>query len=53
MTPSRNSYDPRFFSDPTRYTPERWLQSSEEQLAAMNRVFMPFAAGSRGCLGMQ
>ncbi|KAL3440938.1 cytochrome P450 [Aspergillus insuetus] len=31
----------------------RWLQSDEQQLAAMSRVFMPFAHGRRGCLGMQ
>ncbi|CAD6568589.1 MAG: hypothetical protein ASARMPRED_001868 [Alectoria sarmentosa] len=52
MNPTRNSYDPRFFPAPMKYTPERWLQSSEEHLAAMNHVFMPFAAGKRGCLGM-
>ena len=52
MTPTRNSYDTRFFPEPKKFTPERWLQD-EETVAAMNHVFMPFAAGSRGCLGMQ
>ena len=52
MTPNRNSYDTKFFPEPTKFTPERWLQD-EETVAAMNHVFMPFAAGSRGCLGMQ
>lgn len=52
MTPTRNSYDPQFFPEPEKFAPERWLQS-EETVAAMNRVFMPFAYGRRGCLGMQ
>ncbi|RAK99752.1 cytochrome P450 [Aspergillus ibericus CBS 121593] len=51
MTPTRNSYDEKYFPDPYRFAPERWLQS-EDQVAAMNRVFMPFAHGRRGCLGM-
>ncbi|KAL6719251.1 hypothetical protein ACLMJK_003488 [Lecanora helva] len=51
MTPTRNSYDTKFFPEPAKFIPERWLQS-EEMVAAMNHVFMPFAAGSRGCLGM-
>ena len=53
MTPTRNGYDTRFFPDPMRYFPERWLESSDEQLAAMNRVFLPFATGTRGCLGVK
>ena len=51
MTPTRNSYDPAYFPDPTVFAPERWLQADERALARMNHVFMPFAAGSRGCLG--
>ena len=50
MTPTRNSYDPTYLLDPSLFAPERWLQDGET-LARMNRVFMPFAAGSRGCLG--
>ena len=53
MTPTRNSYDPAYFPDPTVFAPERWLQADEKALARMNHVFMPFAAGSRGCLGRQ
>lgn len=51
MTPTRNSYDPAYFPNPTIFAPERWLQADEKALARMNHVFMPFAAGSRGCLG--
>ena len=52
MTPTRNSYDIRFFPEPCKFNPGRWLQE-EETVANMQRVFMPFAAGRRGCLGMQ
>ncbi|KAI9719177.1 MAG: hypothetical protein M1828_006270 [Chrysothrix sp. TS-e1954] len=51
MTPTRNSYDTRYFPDPSVFTPERWL-GEEDKVASMNHVFMPFAAGRRGCLGM-
>lgn len=52
MTLDRNSYDTKFFPEPRKFAPERWLQD-EETVAAMDHVFMPFAAGTRGCLGMQ
>jgi cytochrome P450 len=53
MTPNRNALDEKFFLDPDSFVPDRWLQSDEQQLAAINRLFMPFAHGRRGCLGMQ
>lgn len=52
MTPTRNSYDEKYFPNPAVFMPERWLQD-EATLAAMNYVFMPFAHGRRGCLGLQ
>lgn len=52
MTPTRHSYDPEFFPEPMNFAPERWLQD-DETVARMHRVFMPFAHGRRGCLGMQ
>ncbi|KAL2837088.1 cytochrome P450 [Aspergillus pseudodeflectus] len=51
MTPTRHVYDERFFPDPARFAPGRWLQP-DDKLAPMNMVFMPFAHGRRGCLGM-
>ncbi|KAL4783634.1 cytochrome P450 [Aspergillus varians] len=51
MTPTRNAYDERFFPSPTKFTPDRWLLP-KDKVARMNRVFMPFAHGRRGCLGM-
>ena len=55
MTPSRVGYDERYFPSPHIFNPARWLTAHNQpsQLSAMNRVFMPFAQGTRGCLGMQ
>lgn len=37
--------------DADEFRPERWLESTEEQLRKMNAVFMPFGLGSRTCIG--
>lgn len=41
--------DPTAFPEPDKFIPERW-QCGEEQLKVMNRYFVPFSRGSRGCL---
>lgn len=38
--------DPRFFSAPDRFRPQRWLQAEAEP-----PVFLPFGGGARRCLG--
>ena len=45
-------HDPTVFPNPTAYEPERWLESSPERLAQMERSFFEFGAGSRMCVGM-
>lgn len=37
--------------DADEFRPERWLESSEEKLKAMNAMYMPFGLGSRTCIG--
>lgn len=37
--------------DAEDFRPERWLESSEEKLKAMNAMYMPFGLGSRTCIG--
>lgn len=37
--------------DAEEFRPERWLDSSEEKLKAMNAMYMPFGLGSRTCIG--
>ncbi|OJI82504.1 hypothetical protein ASPTUDRAFT_43752 [Aspergillus tubingensis CBS 134.48] len=41
--------DPEVFPDPEAYRPERWLDA--ESRKRVEPYFIPFSAGSRGCLG--
>lgn len=43
-------HNPVVFADPYEFKPERWLESSPEQLEKMNRDYMPFSLGSRACI---
>lgn len=38
-------------SDAASFRPERWIESSPEQLKVMDTFFMPFGQGSRTCIG--
>lgn len=38
-------------TDADKFRPERWIESTEEQLKCMNAMFMPFGMGSRTCIG--
>ncbi|MEU3519854.1 cytochrome P450 [Streptomyces sp. NPDC006654] len=42
-------HDPSSFPDPERFDPDRWLPG--RTTAEQRRAMMPFAAGSRKCLG--
>lgn len=39
------------FPEPETFIPERWMDSSPEKLAEMERSFFAFGAGSRACSG--
>jgi cytochrome P450 len=41
--------DPRFFPEPERFLPERWLADDEE--ARHRFAYFPFGAGPRKCIG--
>lgn len=41
------------FKDPFSFNPDRWLDSSEEDLAEMKRLYWAFSSGGRMCIGMQ
>lgn len=43
--------DPTVFEDPETYQPERWLAKGSDRLKEMLAVFIPFSAGTRGCIG--
>jgi cytochrome P450 len=40
--------DPRFYSEPERFHPDRWL---DESTATPKFAYFPFGAGPRGCIG--
>ena len=40
------------FPNPLKFDPERWLNSSEQQLAEMKRWWWAFSSGGRMCIGM-
>jgi hypothetical protein len=43
---------PEVFPEPLEWKPERWLDSSPEQLALMRKYFWGFGSGGRMCLGL-
>lgn len=46
--------DPRFWSEPLRFRPERWISDGRFDLAAPGQpryAYFPFGAGSRMCVG--
>ena len=42
--------DPEVFPSPDEFLPERWM-SSKENVKRMDSCFVPFAKGSRNCVG--
>lgn len=42
---------PDVFPDPEQWKPERWLDASAEELAAMKHWFWAFGSGGRMCIG--
>ncbi|KAI8950131.1 cytochrome P450 family protein [Xylaria longipes] len=43
--------NPENFPDPMRFDPERWLGDIEER-RRLEKVWVPFSRGTRGCLGV-
>jgi cytochrome P450 len=41
--------DPRFYTDPDEFKPERWANGMAKQLPRC--AFFPFGGGARGCIG--
>ncbi|KAJ4245849.1 hypothetical protein NW757_009704 [Fusarium falciforme] len=42
---------PEIFPEPDKWKPERWIDSSPEQLSQMRRWFWAFGSGGRMCIG--
>jgi cytochrome P450 len=43
--------DPRFFHEPLRFTPDRWLPTGEDAVPLPKLAYFPFGAGTRACVG--
>ncbi|KAF4545820.1 Cytochrome p450 [Lasiodiplodia theobromae] len=43
--------NPRFWDNPARFEPERWMADGVAAEAARKGLYTPFAAGARGCVG--
>lgn len=41
------------FPEPRRFWPERWLDRPQDHLRQMEKCFVPFGRGTRGCLGIE
>jgi cytochrome P450 len=48
VSPYVTHRDPRWFPDPDRFNPDRWLDSN---LAPPTFAYFPFGIGSRACIG--
>lgn len=42
--------DPSVYENPLEFRPERWLEGATPE---MQRNYVPFTKGSRGCLGVK
>lgn len=43
--------DPRFYEQPLQFRPERWLSAIDGATRCHRLAYIPFGAGSRGCIG--
>lgn len=46
-------YDPRFFENPDKFIPERWMEGGKNYKTEDEEpfLFIPFSAGNRNCIG--
>jgi len=50
---SSSSNDPRNFSEPEKFLPERWLRGCPERHTADSFANIPFGHGARACIGQR
>ncbi len=43
--------NPKFWSNPDDFIPERWIDTNLKDLGQSNGAYMPFASGPRNCIG--
>ncbi|XP_033631960.1 cytochrome P450 1A1-like [Asterias rubens] len=44
-------YDPKYWDEPTKFNPERFLDESGAVLTRLPAAYMPFGLGPRACIG--
>ncbi|KAI3400800.1 hypothetical protein diail_2009 [Diaporthe ilicicola] len=44
-------HNEKYFTEPFKFQPERWLEEDEARLATMRSAYAPFSIGSRSCAG--
>jgi len=47
------AWNKKYFKNPEKFEPERWLEGGEASKIEDQFVFAPFSAGPRNCIGMQ
>ena len=52
MTPASIITDPAIYAHPSVFNPDRWLAPPEE-VACLDKYFVPFGRGARMCIGMK
>ncbi|KAJ2996295.1 hypothetical protein NUW58_g1022 [Xylaria curta] len=53
MTTHWMHMDPTVFPNPECFEPNRWLTASPDELKVMQTYYVPFAKGSRACVGQK
>ena len=46
-------HNPKYFPEPEKFKPERFLKNEDEDNLAAQYAFMPFGGGPRQCIGMR
>ncbi|KAL9191099.1 hypothetical protein ACHAXT_000805 [Thalassiosira profunda] len=44
---------PKYWADPEKFQPERWLDKSEHGRCSHHFAYLPFSAGGRNCIGQR
>lgn len=44
-------HHPKYWDNPADFSPERWINVSEEEAERRRFAFLPFSAGNRNCIG--
>jgi cytochrome P450 len=44
-----NNYNPKYYTDPFKFNPERWMSEGNSVIHPF--MFIPFSSGARNCIG--